>query len=46
MDWIQLGYLQARKEPGIGGHWICSADTEELDRLRDLYAHLRNYPNS
>jgi len=37
-DWIYRGWVHARKEPGAAGRWICSADAEELDRLRRLRA--------
>ena len=40
-DWIHRGWLQAQKEPGHAGRWICWADAEELERLRRLYASPR-----
>ncbi len=34
--WLRVGWVQARKLPVAGGHWVIWADAEELDRLRRL----------
>jgi DNA invertase Pin-like site-specific DNA recombinase len=38
--WIRVGWVQARKLPTPGGHWVVWADADELDRM----ARLRKWP--
>ena len=34
--WIRVGWVQARKLPTPGGHWVIWADVDELDRMSRL----------
>lgn len=34
--WIRVGWVQARKLPTPGGHWVIWADADELDRMTRL----------
>jgi hypothetical protein len=34
--WIRVGWVQARKLPTPGGHWVIWADADELDRMRRI----------
>jgi hypothetical protein len=38
--WIRVGWVQARKLPTPGGHWVIWADADELERMM----RLRNCP--
>ena len=38
--WIRVGWVQARKLPTPGGHWVIWADADELERM----ARLRTCP--
>ena len=38
--WIRVGWVQARKLPTAGGHWVIWADAGELGRM----ARLRSCP--
>ncbi len=34
--WVRVGWVQARKLPTPGGHWVIWADADELDRMTRL----------
>lgn len=34
--WVRVGWVQARKLPSPGGHWVIGADADELDRMSRL----------
>jgi DNA invertase Pin-like site-specific DNA recombinase len=34
--WVRVGWVQARKLPTPGGHWVIWADADELDRMSRL----------
>jgi hypothetical protein len=34
--WVRVGWVQARKLPTPGGHWVIWADTDELERMSRL----------
>lgn len=42
--WRWSGWLHTRQLPGKAGRWIVWADSEEVDRLRQLRAHEVNQP--
>lgn len=41
--WVRVGWVQARKLPTPGGHWVLWADADELDRMTCLRACPRGW---
>lgn len=44
-SWLRRGWIASRKLPGPQGRWILWADNQELDRLRQLRASPRGWPD-
>ena len=42
--WQRLGWVHSRKVEGAGGRWAIWADADELERLGQLRAHHRKWP--
>jgi hypothetical protein len=42
--WQRLGWVHSRKVPVASGRWAIWADTDELERLRQLRAYRRKWP--
>ena len=42
--WQRLGWVHSRKVPVASGRWAIWADTNELERLRQLRAYQRKWP--
>ena len=43
--WVRVGWVQARKLPTPGGHWVIWADADELDRMTRLRTCPRGWSN-
>ena len=44
--WQRLGWVHSRKVPVASGRWALWADADELERLRQLRAYQRKWPES
>jgi len=42
--WQRLGWVHSRKVTVASGRWALGADTDELERLRQLRAYQRTWP--
>ena len=42
--WQRLGWVHSRKVPVAAGRWALWADADELERLRQLRASQRKWP--
>jgi DNA invertase Pin-like site-specific DNA recombinase len=43
--WVRVGWVDARKLPTPGGHWVIWADADELDRMTQLRTCPRDWSN-
>jgi DNA invertase Pin-like site-specific DNA recombinase len=44
-SWLRRKWIHARRLPGPQGRWIVWADPDELQRLRQLHSHARDWFN-
>jgi hypothetical protein len=42
--WQRLGWVHSRMVPVASGRWAIGADTDELERFRQLRAYQRKWP--